>query len=82
MTPNHNWTCWGITDCKDSEECLARKNPDKPCWEIASEACDHRSAFDICKDCIVHILKADNAALSEHELQSIIAHKTECVLAA
>ena len=82
MTPNHNWTCWGITDCKDSEECLARKNPDKPCWEIASEACDHRSAFAICKDCIVHILKADNAALSEQELQSIIAHKTECVLAA
>jgi hypothetical protein len=29
----------------------------------------------------VHILKANTAALSESEIQSIIAHKTECVLA-
>ena len=81
MTPNNNWTCWGITNCKESEECLARKHPDRPCWEIASEVGDHRSAGDICEDCIVHILKANTAALSESEIQSIIAHKTECVLA-
>ncbi len=82
MASNNNLTCWGITNCSDSEKCLARKYPDRHCWEIASEMDDHRSAFDICDDCIVFILKANNSALTKKEIQTVLAKKTECVLAA
>jgi hypothetical protein len=31
--------------------------PEKPCWEMASEVGGFRSAFNICEDCIVFVLK-------------------------
>ena len=80
MTPNHNWTCWGITDCKDSKECLARKNPDKPCWEIARTADDYRNALNVCPDCVVYLINKGDSVLSEEELKGIVAQKNACVL--
>ena len=82
MASKDNLACWAITNCRDSENCLAKKYPDRDCWEIASEVNDHRSAFEICEDCIVFLLKGKDSSLSNQEKKSIIAHKVECALAA
>ena len=52
--------------------------PEKPCWEMASEVDDFRSAFNICNDCIVYILKNGSTLLSEKELHSIRKRKVSC----
>jgi len=77
-----NWPCWEIMNCDNAQDCPAKSSPETPCWEIASELNDYRSAMDICKDCVVHMLKAEDSILSEQEMQSIMKHKTNCALAA
>ncbi|MBW2467511.1 MAG: hypothetical protein JRF02_09440 [Deltaproteobacteria bacterium] len=69
-------------NCDTEHECPAKSRPDTPCWEIAGELNDYRAAMDICQDCIVYMLKAENSVLSEQEIQSIMNHKTNCALAA
>jgi hypothetical protein len=67
--------------CDTSKKCPARKNPHKPCWEIAREnADDYRSFFNVCRDCIVHVLKADNSVLSNREIKIIEGNKLKCRL--
>ena len=72
--------CWKIMQCKNSNNCPARKNPGKPCWEIASELDDYRNASNICRDCIVHMLKLGNS-LSNREINDIVKTKKSCILA-
>jgi len=73
--------CWEIMQCDKSKDCPAKKNPEKPCWEIAREKDDdYRNYFNICRDCIVHVLKEDNCILSNQEIKNIVADKTSCVL--
>ena len=81
MIPNSDWPCWEIMKCKGTDDCHARKRPDLNCWDIASEMDDYRKAFDICKDCIVYMLKADNSILTKKEMQTIINQKNHCALA-
>jgi len=81
MIPNSDWPCWEIMKCEGTDDCPARKNPNQDCWEIASELDDYRKAFNICKDCVVYMLKVENTVLSEQEMQSIIKQKGECALA-
>ena len=52
--------------------------PEKPCWEMASDVDDFRSAFNICEDCIVFILKNGTTLLSEKEIRSIEKRKVSC----
>ncbi len=73
--------CWEITQCKRSEGCPAREEPDRPCWEIAAELEDYRSTFHVCKDCLVYVAKNEDSSLSEEEFENIIASKQICVLA-
>ena len=80
MIPNSEWPCWEIMKCKGSETCPARQQPEKSCWEIAKELDDYRSAFNICQDCIVFMLKNTNPVLSEKEVQTIVEHKVSCAL--
>ncbi len=72
--------CWEIMQCENSSNCPARKNPEKNCWEIASELDDFRNASNICRDCIVHLLKLGNA-LSNQEMKNIVKTKKSCILA-
>jgi len=81
MSLNSDWQCWEIMKCKGTENCPARKNPGRPCWEIAGELNDYRSAFNICQDCFVYLLKNGNTALSEQEFRTIVEQKLSCVLA-
>ena len=80
MVPKSDLPCWEIMKCEGTDDCPARKNPDMNCWEIASEVDDYRKAFNICKDCIVYMLKAENSGLTKQEMQTIIQQKRECVL--
>ncbi|MGW8287174.1 MAG: hypothetical protein ACWGOD_02955 [Desulfobulbales bacterium] len=66
--------------CEGTEDCPARKRPDLNCWEIANEMDDYRKAFNICKDCIVYMLKAENSVLSKQEVQNIMVQKQNCAL--
>ena len=77
-----DWPCWKIMNCDTAQECPAKSRPEIPCWEIASELNDYRTAMDICQDCIVHILKTEDSALSIEEMQTIMNHKINCALTA
>ena len=83
MMIQDEWHCWQITLCGSEESCLAWKQglENRPCWEVAQELDDYRSALNVCKDCIVFISKENSAALSEEEVQKIMERKIECVLA-
>ena len=54
------------------------ENPEKPCWEMASEIGDFRSAINICEDCIVFLLKNGATLLSEKEIRSIGNREVSC----
>ena len=61
--------------------CPARQHPEKNCWEIAQEKeDDYRNIFNICQDCIVHVLNSDSSVLSNHEIKKIVDAKTNCRL--
>ena len=73
--------CWEIMQCGKSKNCPAKSNPEKPCWEIARENNDdYRYLFNICRDCIVYILKVEHSILSLQEIRNIVAAKTDCQL--
>ena len=78
MTLIYDWPCWKIMKCDNPQECLAWKHPGIPCWESTKELNDHRNAFNICLDCIVHILKSENSVLSEFEILKISETKVDC----
>jgi hypothetical protein len=80
MIPNSEWPCWEIMKCKGTEDCPARQQPERHCWEIARDLDDYRSAFNICQDCIVFMLKNGNSVLSEKEVQTIVEKKVSCTL--
>jgi hypothetical protein len=71
MSPNRELHCWEIIKCRGTEDCPARKHPEKLCWEIAREMNDYRSVFKICQDCVVFMLKNGKIALSEMEIGSL-----------
>ena len=81
MLPKSEWPCWEIMKCEGTEDCPARKSPGENCWEIAREMDDYRKAFNICKDCVVYMLKAENTVLTELEMQTILKQKNECAIA-
>ena len=83
MEINGEWPCWEIMKCQGTDNCPAKNDPQTPCWEIAQKLEDYRSAFNICKDCLVYLLKQDDKVFTEHEIQVIMEKKgTTCALAA
>lgn len=70
--PQYN--CWEIMNC-DNPECPARLDPQTPCWEIARRYESFRSVFNICRDCIVYILKENANVLEKKELFLIIRQR-------
>jgi hypothetical protein len=81
MVTNSDLPCWEIMKCEGTDDCPARKHPDLNCWEIASEMDDYRKAFNICQDCIVYMLKAENTVLTKQEMQTIMKQKSACLIA-
>lgn len=69
---------WGIKKFKGVVDFSTEESPGKPCWEMASKVDDFRSAFNICEDCIVIILKNGTTLLSEKQIRSIEKRKVSC----
>jgi hypothetical protein len=57
---------------------LNQEYQEKSCWDMAREHGDFRSAFNICDDCIVFILRNGTTILSEKEVRSIEKRKVSC----
>ena len=75
MTSYRDWPCWEIMKCENSDNCIARSEPETPCWEIVGWLKDFRSAFNICTDCIVYMLHQDVSPFSKKEYQDILEKK-------
>ncbi len=71
MSPIQELSCWEIMQC-GAEECVARKNPDTPCWEVVHEMGYFQSTLNICKDCIVFVSKQNPPVLTARELANIL----------
>jgi len=78
MVANSSLRYWGIKKCKEVVGFSTKEYPKKTCWEMASEIGDFRSAFNICEDCIVFVLKKETTVLSEKEILSIGKLKVSC----
>jgi hypothetical protein len=63
--------------CENPEMCPVWLSPDKPCWEIASAADDYRKANNICRDCIVYVLKAKDSVLTKQEIEKVMEKKAD-----
>lgn len=53
-------------------QCLAFKTK-KPCWEVMRKLDAY--SFNICRDCIVFVIKQKESILSKEEIQSIMSQK-------
>ncbi len=76
MSPIQELSCWEIMQC-GAEECVARKHPETPCWEVAKELDYFQNAYNVCVDCIVYISKQEPSVLSDRELALILERKRE-----
>ncbi len=78
MVANSALRYWGIKKCKEVVDFSTKEYPEKSCWEMASEVGDFRSAFNICEDCIVYLLKSGTTLLSEKKIFSIGKREVSC----
>jgi hypothetical protein len=74
MDSYSNMKCWEIINCTDLD-CLARSEPETPCWEIAKRIGAYRHISNTCRDCIVYLLKEITSAITQKELQEILKQR-------
>ena len=74
MNPYINLKCWEIINC-DHLDCLARSEPETPCWEIAKRVEAFRDVSNTCRDCIVYLFHKETSVLSKKEIQEILRHR-------
>ena len=67
--------CWEIIGC-DHLDCLARSEPDNPCWQIAKRVGAFRNISNTCRDCIVYLLKNDGVVADRKEIEEILNNRT------
>ena len=63
--------CWEIINC-DNLDCLARSEPETPCWKIAERIEAFRDVSNTCRDCIVYLAQQETSTLSKKEIQEIL----------
>jgi len=78
MAANNAIRYWRIEEYNELFDNSSNVCPEKTCWEMAREVDDFRSAFHICEDCIVFLLKNGSSLLSEREIRSIGDRKVSC----
>jgi hypothetical protein len=59
----------------DNIDCLARHEPNIPCWEIARRVKSYHNVSNTCRDCIVYLLQKETSGLSKKEVQEILRHR-------
>ena len=70
MIKNTILKCWEILNC-DNPDCLARREPVTPCWEIAKRDEAYHNLSNTCRDCVVYLLEEKTSALNIKQLQNI-----------
>jgi len=77
MVFRSHYNCWEIMNC-DNLDCLARREPEIPCWEIARKAEAYHNVSNTCIDCVIYILnKQETSVLNSNELKNIIKKQVE-----
>jgi hypothetical protein len=66
MTLYSELKCWEIINC-DHLDCLARSEPETPCWQIAKRLWAFRDVSNTCHDCIVYLLQNEMSAINKKE---------------
>lgn len=74
MSLRSDWPCWEIMKCnpENASQCPAYK-ADEPCWDVMRKLDAY--AFNICRDCIVYVIKQKNSIFSREEILSIMHQK-------
>lgn len=67
--------CWEIIECEESENCMAHRYPDVPCWKIDSMSGSDHDIPDVCKECKVYLLNVNDPSLKKEEIQDIMQHR-------
>lgn len=74
MSLSANWPCWEIMKCnpENARQCPAYNSP-SPCWEVMQKIDAY--SFNICRDCIVYVIKQKNSIFSNEEILDIMHRK-------
>ena len=74
MSLRTDWPCWEIMKCNpdNAAQCPAYK-ADSPCWEVMQKFDAY--SFNICRDCIVYVIKQKDSIFSREEILSIMRQK-------
>ena len=74
MTSYSDLKCWELINC-DHLECLARSEPETPCWQLAKRGGSFRDFSNTCSDCIVCLLQRDASVFSKKEIRELLSHR-------
>jgi hypothetical protein len=74
MTLCTDLKCWEIINC-DHWDCLARREPETPCWQLAKKIGSFRDISNTCRDCLVYLAQKENSVLSKKEIFEILNHR-------
>jgi hypothetical protein len=76
MTLISECRCWQIMQCDPETLCPAKESPGEECWDIMGS--HNPCAFNICRDCLVYVVKRKDPSLSPEEVVSILTRKGIC----
>ena len=76
MTLISECRCWQIMQCDPETRCPAKETPGEECWDIMGS--HNPCAFNICRDCLVYVVKRKDPSLSPEEVVSILTRKGIC----
>ena len=74
MSQDKDWPCWEIMQCnpENAKQCPAYQSPN-PCWDVMRKIDAY--SFNICRDCIVYVIKQKDSIFSKEEIQDIMHQK-------
>ena len=74
MSLNSEWPCWEIMQCnpENAKQCPAYQSS-SPCWDVMRKIDAY--AFNICRDCLVYVIKQKDSMLSKEEIMDIMQRK-------
>jgi len=70
MISYSTYKCWEIMNCKNPD-CLARFEPEIPCWEIARKVEAYHDLSNTCCDCLVYKLKNEALRVNLKKFRNI-----------
>ena len=76
MTLISEWRCWQIMQCNPEARCPAKETLGEECWDIMGS--HNPCAFNICRDCLVYVVKKKDPSLSPEEVVNILTRKGIC----